>query len=365
MTHAPTILILVEDPALRPAVDRVVAAAGVPVVRAADPSSRRVWTGAAAILLDAAAAHRCAGRGLPRRRRVFLVSADTPTPAEWEAAVAVGAHRVITLPAQEADVMAALAEAVEDVGGDDPRGPVVAVLPGRGGGGASVFAVALARTAGRSLLVDADPWGGGLDLVLGSETEPGLRWPDLTAAAGRLTYAALRDALPARHGVAVLSGGRVLSGEDPGAELDPLAVDAVLDAGSRGGVTVVCDVARRPDPATESALARADLVVLTTPADVRSCAAAAATARWVGGVNPNTGLLVRGPAPGGLRPIDVARIVGVPLLAAMRPQPGIATQLERGGLRLPRRSPLAAAARGVLAVLDTKPQAEMALEVAA
>ena len=42
----------------------------------------------------------------------------------------------------------------------------------------------------------------------------------------------------------------------------------------------------------------------------------------IGGVNPNVGLVVRGPAPGGLRPVDVAGIVGLPLLAAMRPQPG-------------------------------------------
>jgi len=364
MTSAPTILILVEDPALAPMIDRVVAAAAVQVVWAVDPSSRRVWTGAAAVLLDAAAARRCAGRGLPRRRRVFLVSAAAPTSVEWEAAVAVGAHRVVTLPVHETEVMTALAEAADDSGGD-PRGPVVAVLSGRGGGGASVFAVALARMAGKSLLVDADPWGGGLDLVLGSETEPGLRWPDFATAGGRLTYTALRDALPTRHGVALLSGGRVLSGEDPGTGVDPLALEAVIDAGSRGGVTVVCDVARRQEPATETALTQADLVVLATPADVRSCAAAAATARWVVGANPNTGLLVRGPAPGGLRPIDVARIVGLPLLTAMRPQPGVAAQLERGGLRLPRRSPLAAAARSVLAVLETKPQSEPALEVAA
>jgi hypothetical protein len=35
----------------------------------------------------------------------------------------------------------------------------------------------------------------------------------------------------------------------------------------------------------------------------------------------------------------------------MRSQPGVADDLERGGLRLRRRSPLAAAARRVLAVL--------------
>jgi protein-disulfide isomerase-like protein with CxxC motif len=62
-------------------------------------------------------------------------------------------------------------------------------------------------------------------------------------------------------------------------------------------------------------------------------------------------VVVRGPSPGGLRSADVAKIVGLPLLAAMRAQPGVADALERGGLRLRHRSPLATAARRVLAVL--------------
>ncbi|WP_264059647.1 septum site-determining protein Ssd [Mycolicibacterium psychrotolerans] len=355
MSTPAAILILVEDATLTMTVDRVVAAAGLQVVRAADTSNRRAWTGAAAVLLDAAAARRCAGQGLP--------TGSAPEPAAWEAAVTVGAEAAVTVGAQRVLTVAVLAEAAEAArdGGargavdGGARGAVVAVMSGRGGGGASVFAVALARTAAEALLVDGDPWGGGLDLVLGSETEQGLRWPDLTVAGGRLTYPALRDALPRRHGVSVLSGSRVLSGERPCDDIDPLPLDAVIDAGSRGGVTVVCDVARRPAPATDTALAAADLVVLVTPADVRSCAAAAATGQWVASSNPNTGVLVRGPAPGGLRPVDVARIVGLPLLASMRPQPGIEQQLERGGLRMPRRSPLAVAARTVLAVLQTKP----------
>ena len=139
----------------------------------------------------------------------------------------------------------------------------------------------------------------------------------------------------------------------------------MIDAGSRGGVTVVCDLPRRPSAATEVVLAAADLVVLVTPADVRSCAASAATGQWVAAGNPNTGVVVRGPAPGGLRPVDVARIVGLPVLAAMRPQPGIETLLERGGLRARPRSPLARAARTVLAVLSQNPHPEYATGSAA
>lgn len=183
---------MIDDRALDTDIDRVVAAAGLHVVRTTDPSSRRVWTSAAAILLDNDAARRCAERGLPRRARIVLVSRAAPGPAEWEAAVAVGAQQVVTLPTHDRDLMAVLSDAAEASLEGGARGPVVAVLAGRGGAGASVFATALAHAAAESLLIDGDPWGGGLDLVLGSETEPGLRWPDLSTAGGRLSYPALR-----------------------------------------------------------------------------------------------------------------------------------------------------------------------------
>jgi secretion/DNA translocation related CpaE-like protein len=345
MTSTNGILALVGDPALRDDVDRVAAAVGLPVVHASDPSGRNVWTGAVAVLVDVAAARRCAHRALPRRGRVVLVVRSEPEAADFEAAIAVGAQQVIMLPADDGELMAELSDAADACRDEDRRSAVVGVIAGRGGAGASVFATALAQSAADALLVDADPWGGGIDLVLGCEGEPGLRWPDLTLQGGRLGYAALRDALPQRHGVSVLSGSRT------GSDIDAAPLGAVIDAGSRGGATVICDLPRRSTGAVETVLEVADLVVVIAPADVRSCAAAAAIAPWVSAANPNAGVVVRGPSPGGLRSTDVAQIVGLPLLAAMRAQPGVADALERGGLRLRRRSPLAGAARRVLAVL--------------
>lgn len=342
-----TVLVLIGDPLLRQDVDRVAAAAGVGLVNVDDPSNRKVWLAAAAVLLDAAAARRCAERALPRRDRVVLVGRDDPRPVDWQAAITVGAQHVVTLPGGDAELVAALSDAAHR--DDDGRGSAVAVVGARGGAGTSVFAVALAQAAPAALLVDGDPWSGGIDLVLGSEDEPGLRWPDLVLQGGRLGYPALRDALPRRGAVSVLSSGRT------GVDIDPAPLAAVVEAGCRGGVTVVCDVPRRCTAAAEIALDAADLVVVVTPADVRSCAAAAAVRPWVVACNPNAGVVVRGPAPGGLRAAEVARIVDLPLLAAMRPQPGLHEALERGGLRLRPRSPLAGAARQVLAVLASHP----------
>src|SRR5829696_5032315 len=346
MTASNGILVLVGDPALRDDVDRIAAAAGLPVVHASDPSGRNVWTAAAAVLLDVAAARRCAERALPRRGRVILVVHSEPRAADFQAAIAVGAQHVIELPAHDAALMTELSDAAEASRDAGRRGAVVGVIAGRGGAGASIFATALAQVAPDALLVDADPWSGGIDLVLGSEGQTGLRWPDLALQGGRLSYPALRDALPQRRGVSVLSGGRA------GSDIDSAPLAAVIDAGSRAGATVICDLPRRSTGAVETVLDAADLVVVIASADVRSCAAAAAITPWLSAINPNAGVVVRGPSPGGLRSADVAKIVGLPLLAAMRAQPGVADALESGGLRLRRRSPLAAAARRVLVVLQ-------------
>lgn len=357
-TGSSGVLAVVTEPSLRGELDRMAAAVGVRIVHAGGAPevtgavsravSRKNWAAAAAVLLDEAAARRCGQAALPRRARVFVVTAAEPVPATWSAAVAVGAERVLILPGQEHELIRALADAEEAVRDDGLRGDVVAVVGGCGGAGASLFATALAHAAAGALLVDLDPWGGGLDLLVGCETAPGLRWPDLALQGGRLTWPAVRDALPRHRGVSVLSGTR------RGYDLEDLApgpVDAVIDAGRRGGVTVVCDLPRRPADAVQAALDAADLVVVVSPCQVRACAATAAMAAPLTAINPNVGLVVRGPAPGGLRAAEVAEVTGLPLLAAMKAQPQLADQLERGGLRPRRRSALAAAARRVLALL--------------
>ncbi len=289
----------------------------------------------------------CALAGLPRRAHVIVATGDDPPQATWSAAIEVGARHVLRLPAQEHDLVRELADAAESARDAASTGAVVAVIGGCGGAGASLFAAALARAATDPMLVDLDPWAGGIDLLVGAETTPGVRWPDLALQGGRLTWSAVRDALPQHRGMSLLSGTR------SGYELDGGAVQAVLDAGRRGGATVVCDLARRMTEAVETALDTADLVVVVSPCDVRACAATATIAPVLAGINPNLGLVVRGPSPGGLRADEVAKIAAVPLLATMRPHPRLAEQLEHTGLRMGRRSALAGAARRVLTVLPS------------
>jgi secretion/DNA translocation related CpaE-like protein len=355
---------MLSQPALRDEVDRIGAAVQVRVIHVAGstPVSRKTWSAAAAVILDEEAAVRCGHDRLPRRAHVIVLTGAEPTGTTWRAAIAVGAQRVLTLPADEDALVRELAEAGEAARDGERRGEVIAVIGGRGGAGASLFATALAQTAGDALLVDLDPWGGGIDLLTGSENTPGLRWPELALQGGRLTWPAVREALPRhpRHpGVSVLSGTR------RGYELDRRAVDAVVDAGHRGGATVICDLPRAATNAAETALDAADLVVLVTPCDVRACAASTAIAPRLRTANPNAGLVARGPSPGGLRAAEIADITGLPLLASMRAEPRLCEQLEHGGLWLRRRSALAAAARRVLDVLRSRPHTVAAMVAAA
>lgn len=331
------------DGELREAVERAAAAVGLRVMVAPAVMTRRTWSTVSAVVLDEPSARRC--EGMPRRAGLILVCDGEPRESTWQAAIAVGAQYICTLPAQEAVLTRNLADAAEHERGGAGDGRVIAVMGGRGGAGASVFAAALALTAACSLLVDLDPWSGGIDLLLDIESEPGLRWPDLSLHGGRLSWSAVRDALPHHRGVSVLSGSRSCH------EMEAGAVESILDAGRRGGVMVICDLPRRATAAATAAVECADLVVAITTCDVRAVASTAAMVPVLRALNPNLGLVVRGPSPGGLRAREVADVAQLPLLAAMRPEQMLAEHLERGGLRLGRRSALGAAARDVLAVL--------------
>ncbi|HEV7906557.1 MAG TPA: septum site-determining protein Ssd [Pseudonocardiaceae bacterium] len=345
---------LVTDEALLDELLRLAAAAGCELDRVPDAAAMRgKWTGAPMVLLDQRGARECVHAELTRRSDVLLVCPGPPEPAGWQDAVALGVERVVELPAAESWLIGALADVREEPSAQ--QGRVLAVLGGRGGAGASVLAAAIGqavvRDGGHGLLVDCDPLGGGLDLALGAESEAGLRWPALKLTGGRVAVSALRSVLPKRpRGGGCLT---VLSCDREGPGPQPQAVAAVVEAGRRGGDTVVCDLPRQLTDAAGAVLDRADLAVLVVPAEVRACAAAKRVARHVQERGTELRLLVRGPSPGGLRGEQVADVVGIPLLASMRPEPGLAAALDRGRFPDRARGPLAGAARVVLKALQS------------
>ena len=320
-------LLVTSDPALLDDLLRLAAAGGVEVDVAADlVTARRRWSRAPLVLLGHDLVDRCARSRLPRRPQVVLVGRDLDDAGVWQRAVEVGAEHVVFLPDAEPWLATALAEAVE---GPAPAAPLIAVLGGRGGGGATVLACALAVTAVRrglrTLLVDGDPLGGGIDLVFGAEQQAGLRWPDLGATRGRVPAAALAEALPQMQGLAVLSWDR---GE--AAPLAAEAVRAVLGAARRTHELVVVDLPRAVDEAAREVLEAATTTLLVLPAEVRAAAAASRVAASVGALCDDLRVVVRGPGPGGVGAQDVARALGLPLAGQAKAEPGLDLALERG-----------------------------------
>ena len=104
----------------------------------------------------------------------------------------------------------------------------------------------------------------------------------------------------------------------------------MIEAGRRAGETVVCDLPRYPTDAAVAALAGVDLTLLVVPADVRACAAAARVAAVLVEHGGALRLVVRGPSPGGIAAEEIARALELPLLVAMRPEPGLARAVEQG-----------------------------------
>jgi secretion/DNA translocation related CpaE-like protein len=305
---------------------RLAATAGVEVDVASDSvAARPRWQAAPLVVVGDDQAESAAGQ-LGRRPQVILVGVDRADVSIWRRGVALGAEQVVYLPDVEHWLVERFADAAEETGRD---ALVVGVMGGRGGAGASVLAVALAVTCARrglgTTLIDLDPLGGGIDLLLGAEDCPGRRWPDFADTRGRLATAALRDALPERHGLAVLSWGRghVVT-------IPPPAVRAVVSAARRGGDAVVLDMPRRLDAATEEALELCTCTLLVVPAEVRAVAAAARVALGLTAVTADVRVVVRRPSPSGLGAVEVSDALGLPVVAEMDSEPHLDDRLDRG-----------------------------------
>ncbi|MET9711645.1 septum site-determining protein Ssd [Nocardiopsis alba] len=236
--------------------------------------------------------------------------------------------------------------------------PVVSVIGGRGGAGASLLAIALALAAGRAgrstALLDADPLGHGPDVHLGHEhpssSAPRTGWGDLVDRRSRTPWRILREGLPRSGRVSMLTWAR--DGEDTqGLPLPAGTARSVLDSARRGVDLVVVDLPRSFDPATRALLNGSDLVLMVVPGDVRSVLSAA---RMVGRLREETDrlrLVVRGTREEVSASV-VARNLRAELDADLPPEPGLSRVLAAGEVpaRHPR-SPMARYAHRVVSLL--------------
>ncbi|MEV0228516.1 septum site-determining protein Ssd [Nonomuraea sp. NPDC050786] len=322
--HRP--LVITEDHALLDDLVRIAAAAGAQLDVAHTPAhARPFWNLAPLIAVGADQADAVAATSPPTRDQVLLVTRAAEDPDTWRKCVAVGAQAVMALPEDERDLVERFADAMEP----DPRsGSVICVIGGRGGAGASVLSACLAlRASGdhlRTLLVDADPLGGGIDALLGQEEASGARWGDLVAREGRISSSALQAALPSFGDLAVLSFHR---GEV--AAIPAEAMRSVLGAGQRGFDLIVVDLPRRLDPAAIEALTRAKTTLMVATADVRGILS---TVQVLGEIRKHTSDIRAVLRPGIVDEDTAASSLGIPSAGALPDQPRLTATLNRGEL---------------------------------
>jgi secretion/DNA translocation related CpaE-like protein len=338
MTRA---LLVTADVSLLDELVRLCAAAGTsPDVARDVGSALRAWSSAPVVVVGADLASDLARASPPRRDGVHVAS-WVDGPAElFRTALEVGAEGVVVLPGS-APWLAALLGDVGDIG--RARGLTLGLMAGSGGAGATTFACALAQLASRTgptVVVDADPLGPGVDRVLGLESVSGVRWGELERTSGRLSARSLREGLPHAADLAVLTWAAADI-----RQLEGPTVREALSAARRGHDTVLVDLPRSGDAVTDEIVDRCDQVLVVVTATLTGIASASRLVARFGDPS-RLRLVVRG---GGAEPDAVARAVGVPLVAAMGDQRGLAESIDLGlGPVRSRRGPLGRAAQAVL-----------------
>ncbi|WP_372727517.1 septum site-determining protein Ssd [Nocardioides sp.] len=338
-------LLITRDETLLDELLRLSAAAGItPEVARDGAAALRAWNAASLVFLGADLADEVARTAPARRAGVHVVAWGSVPDDLFKVALAVGAENVAELPRSGTW----LTETLTDAG--DPgrsRGLVVGVIGGSGGAGATTFACALGQMAARSgpaLVVDADPLGPGTDRVLGLEGQEGVRWDSLCRTTGRLSSRSLREAVPGRSGLGVLTWHAGAA-----APLPAFAAREALSAAERGHDTVVLDLPRSSDEVVEELIARCERVLVVVVPTVAGVASASRLCARI--ADPlRLRLVIRGR---GVEPAVLARTTGVPVLASMGDQRGLAESIDLGlGPVRNHRGPLGRAAGEVLTQLS-------------
>lgn len=229
--------VAVADPDLAQDCLATVAAAGL-AARTCELAD--VVAGASILLVDAKAAHHVE----PATADSAWNAADTAIAVCSElAATRPLGHEPLQLPRDTPELLRRLDAATET----DTGGRMLAVAGAHGGAGASTFAVAAALEGAHSdntVLIEADPHGPGLDLLISPTTPTELTLDAVHASTGDLDGTELFGALPRRRQLAIAANSRLSEYPSPQecATSRHFAAQVVARATVRAGFNAVCDL---------------------------------------------------------------------------------------------------------------------------
>ena len=252
--------------------------------------------------------------------QVVVLATDGITTSTWQLAMQLKAQHVEVLPTQTEWLLEHLVPPV------DSHAHIVVVTPVVGGAGASTVACALAAQYVQQglnvCLVDTDLGAGGLDVVMGCEQEPGMRWSDLSQLQGAVAGNELFDSLIVSKGIHVLAPKR---GQF---HIEFAQISNVIETVATACDVVIIDTPRLAEPLTQQILELSHDALLVLPTTVQ--ASSLLTALHTTLTGKRCGLVVRQVPGSGLTPLGVAQAIEMPLRASLPTDARIVEQVEQG-----------------------------------
>ncbi|MGW7686736.1 septum site-determining protein Ssd [Kribbella sp. NPDC054772] len=327
---------------------RLAAAASItPLVEPDLLGLRRSWHTCSLVVVGRDLAEPLARLQPAQRPGVVVVGSALDGDDLYRCAFDVGADVVCRLPDDETTLAGKLADALD---GSTRTAVTLAFVGGCGGAGSTTLAAAVAvfgnRRGFRTMLIDGDSLGGGIELALGIERDAGDRWPKLLNASGRIGASALRSALPSIDGLAVLSWD-----QSDVTVLPPDTMSSVIGAAQRSNDLVVLDLPRHADPTVEEGFIRSTATLLVIPCDVRSVAAAKRLSGPLRSVAGDLRVVLRESRPG-LSAADVSTHLSLPVATKIGTDRTLPRAMDQGHFVPHPRSPLTRAATTLLDLFD-------------
>lgn len=264
----------------------------------------------------------CAQENLNHPETVLVVIGTTG-PETWRFAAKLSANHIAVIPDSRDWLVEHLSAPVTK------KGLCVAIIPGAGGAGASLLSAGLAFHARQLfsdvVLVDLDENSAGLDVVLGIETQPGMRWQDFHSLTGSISGSDILRGLPARDGVALLTHN------DSETLPDKLLRDTIIQQLRGVSGLVIIDFPRFTNQKFAiEILKQCDVVYVVTPSTVRGSASTKKEIAHICKHATNVELIIRNFPGTNLDALKIAQSLDVPLAGSVNSDPRIVEQIEQG-----------------------------------
>jgi Flp pilus assembly CpaE family ATPase len=243
-----------------------------------------------------------------------IAIASRESVAALRAAIGAGVRAFTVWPAERDELLRQLRGYAATARVFARTAQVIAIHASRGGAGCTFVATHLARAFAQreraTILIDADPFGGDVETVLGiPEGADGIHpVSTLAEVVDELTPAALREALFTHA-----SGFGVVTASPPdAAPPSAAAVSRLVDLAAAAADTVILHTGRALDEVTRTCITGADVILEVLSLDVAAFRAAVRTGGRLAGdaVDERTWFVVNRAARGDVVPRDVERVFG-------------------------------------------------------